>query len=240
MTRRKGFWAILLALPLFGVGLASRSEAVAATQAGSSLLAIRWDVVSEGVKGDDGKTYYRLPATVRFTVDGAAPGPVRLEWSRDGVIWQPVEGTVSVSGPSAHVRAEDSAGHTAEAVAAWPVDTTPPKIALQIDGRVIDASETKFRVHEGDVIPLVLTDAASGIDKVRAYLGPKPVDFSVQGGPWQPNARGLRFSIRGTYVVEVEAVDRVGNVGRVTWKAVVRRAKHRTQQPPTQQASSPS
>ena len=220
MRARKG--SVVVAGVFLVAAVVARAESPA-----DASLAIRWEVVSDGVQGADGTTYYRPPVRLQLEVVGATQAPVRLEWSTDGAQWQPAGVVVSVPGSSVHLRATDAGGHAVATVASWHADVTSPRIALRLGDHEIVPGEKKFRVQEGDVLPLIVEDSESGVDTVRAYLGQEAVDYATQGGPWQPSPHGLRFSLKGTYVVQVEAKDRLGNVSQVMWKAVVKRASQR-------------
>ncbi|WP_309120812.1 cadherin-like beta sandwich domain-containing protein [Paenibacillus sp.] len=137
--------------------------------------------------------------------DGSG-SPVRTEYAVDGSVPAPLEGALEIDEEGEHLvtlRAIDEAGNVGEIQQWVRIDRTGPTMTVS------------FKTEDG-------SDYASGQLANQTVLlkemhysdnnGAVPtVDFSVNGGEWQPINALQPFSVSGEYALRFRATDSLGN-----------------------------
>lgn len=97
------------------------------------------------------------------------------------------------------------------------IDNTAPQISVNFSSSKIGSANAEDgsvldEYPVGTVVFLAATDAASGAETIR---------FSVNDGEAQPFASPLEFQEPGEQIVEIQAVDRVGNEASKTLRFII-------------------
>ncbi|MFZ5883415.1 MAG: OmpL47-type beta-barrel domain-containing protein [Chloroflexota bacterium] len=151
-----------------------------------------------GTPGEAG--WYVSPVTVRASAADPQPGSgiQALIYALNGGAWTPYAAPLTVS-DGVHTitfRAQDHAGHTAEASASVRVDTLPPQVNTALNGEQVNGWYLSQAVFTASA-----EDSGSGLARI---------EYAPEGGAWQPYAAPVTFG-GGTHTVQVRAFDQAGN-----------------------------
>ncbi|ROP43959.1 copper binding plastocyanin/azurin family protein [Pseudokineococcus lusitanus] len=175
-------------------------------------------VVLAEVLGDrDARGAYVGAASVTLTGVDEGPGEVTVEYSLHAGHWMVYDGPVVVTELGAttlRYRGTDAAGNVSEegsvtfsVVADGPEDTVAPTVTATVVG-----SKDRAGRHMGRAtVSLQATDTGSGV---------LSVEYSVDGGAWQPYVAPVVVVAPGNHTFAHRATDRKGNVsaaGSVTF-----------------------
>ncbi|MCB1035825.1 MAG: hypothetical protein KDD47_18535 [Acidobacteria bacterium] len=172
---------------------------------------IRWRVTSAGAASEGGETFYSRPVSLELSSRDDAAGTERLEWSMDGSDWSPLpagSASVPIDGESLELRAVDRVGNHRQATASWRVDDSPPRVILQGPFAPDLPPGSVVRVPQGSVIEAWAEDDGAGVADQQV---------SIRRGQRYPAPRRFELHQRGTYRLEVRAMDRLGNAVRDHW-----------------------
>ncbi len=152
-----------------------------------------------GTPGEAG--WYVSPVSVSASASDPQPGSglQALTYSLDGGAWTAYAGPITVS-DGVHTitfRAEDVAGHVAEASASAQVDTQPPVLQTALEGEQVNGWYLS-RV----VLTASATDGLSGLARI---------EYALDGGGWQVYSAPMTVG-DGQHSLHVRALDMAGNV----------------------------
>ncbi len=187
----------------------NRSQApVRRVQVDHEAPVISWEILEEGVLGDDGDPWFRSPVTVRVGAEDQPAGLATLEADAT-----PIEGPRKVTGDSLALRAVDRVGNERQETARWKIDSAPPTIRLLgADGTVYPPSSLVQEIPRGSAIQIEVLDAGVGLSRAVYTVG--------DSLPRAVTPR-LNFPQLGQVDLKIEAEDRFGQRTRSRWNLVL-------------------
>lgn len=176
---------------------------------------VTWRLLNQGFADAGGETWYLAPMALELSVEDAVAGVESITASSDGQVFTPWSPERTVDAEHLIVRAVDRVGNQAEQEITWRLDREAPTVALRTaDGRVRDPGSVLTLVL-GEELHVASEDRGSGVERAT---------YRLNRWPPRPLPEIIEFLDRGTFTLEIVAVDRVGHEHRETWTVAVVRA----------------
>jgi len=133
-------------------------------------------------------------------------GMKKIQYSLDGGELQDYAAAIQVGTTGVHkikFRAEDNVGNiSAEETFVWNVDANKPKVKIKTSPKQIQQIEGKAITNSKTLFIIKSKDKHSGIGQVL---------FQIDGGAWTQYTSPISFPKEKEYILNVKAVDNVGN-----------------------------
>jgi len=176
-------------------------------------------LLSKSFRTSDGRLFARPPFRLDITAEDEPAGLEALEFRQPGDdTWMKCPATLEFSPEQTpEIRAVDRVGNMSRFEVFWILDDRGPEIGIKAAAGAFGSLENDSIVAvRGAAIRVGARDRGCGLQSIR---------YRLDGGTWREIPDTIVFGFPDTRSLEIEAVDRLGNVTRRRWKIRVLEAE---------------